>query len=127
MSYRPAGIPFHGEFTSADASALTEAASRFTLYVAHATTAITLLSGDKVVVIDLWFWSVGAVAVSIYEGADATVDAGEKIWGTATVTANANVFQSLAVPHYCQAGRYPKVKTGAAGQIDAIIRGVILS
>lgn len=121
------GAPFHGEFTSADASALTEANSRFTLYVPHTTTAITLASTSRVVITDLWFWSVGAVAVSIYDGADATVSAGEKIWGTATVAANTNVFRSLVTGHHCQTGTWPKVKTGAAGQIDAIIHGYIWS
>ena len=127
LVYAINGQPFHGEFTSADASALSEANSRFGLYVPFTLTTIPLVSTDRVVITDVWFWSVAAVAVSVYDGSDTTVSAGEKIWGTATVTANTNVWQTLATPHHCQTGTYPKVKTGGAGQIDAIIRGFIVS
>lgn len=125
MKSGPAASSYHGEFTSADASALSEANSRFTLYKIGTTTTITIASTDIIVVTDIQFWSVAAVLLQIYDGADTTVSAGEKIW-QATVTANYSTAFSLMTPHYCQTGTFPKVKAGA-GQVDFIIRGFIWS
>jgi hypothetical protein len=120
------GRPFHGEFTSADASGLSEVNSRFTLYKASSTTSITLASNERVVITDLEINNVTAgVAVSVYDGADATVDVGERI-SKHTLAANSSMYLDYLTPHYCQTASYPKVKTSGAGQVDVTIRGVIV-
>jgi hypothetical protein len=119
------GVPFHGEFASADASALSEPNSRFTLYSVNSKTTFTIGAADKIFITDVWIWSVAAVILSVYDGADNTVDAGEKIIGTtAAVTANYNAYFPFMTAFGCQTGTYPKVKAGA-GQIDVLIRGFI--
>jgi hypothetical protein len=121
------GTEFHGEFSSADASALNEANSRITLYPAATVSALTLGATDQVVITSIQLTSAGAVTVTLYDGADATVDAGEAI---ALAGLAANGFLNLSsdrVPHYCQAGTYPKVKASGAGAIKVIIRGWIES
>ena len=128
MSGRLEGRAFHGEFTSADASALNEANSRFTLYGNQGQTAktgITLAANEQVVITDIQLWSVAAVTVQLYDGANNSVAAGEKIFH-APMTANGHVEQSLTTPHYCLEGSCPKVKTSGAGQVDVLIRGVIV-
>jgi hypothetical protein len=125
----PRGVPFHGEFSSADASALTEANSRFTLYGGSSTSALTLTSNSLVQIADLVI-SVGAsaITVTIYDGSDNVVGAGEKV-----LKVNAAINSGLAwtrqAPHYCQQGTggipYPKVITSAAGQVDVTISGFI--
>lgn len=133
MSYQSHGRPFHGEFTSADASGLSEANSRFALYTAGNTpAAITLAANERVVITDI-FVLVGAtgLTVTLYDGANNSVAAGERIL-LGTFAANGGVSSSLQTPHFCQKNAdtgtpvgYPKVKTSGAGQIDATIRGYI--
>lgn len=120
------GRPFTGVFSSADASALNEANSRFTLYTVGSSTALVLAANERVVITDLAVVVGSALAVTVYDGADAIVDAGEVILKGSFGT-NGGISQNLQVPHYgsaCQS--YPKVKTGGAGQVDAVIRGVIV-
>lgn len=119
------GVPFHGEFTSADASALSEENSRILLYGAGSTTAVTLTSNDQVVITDLKVvCGASGLIVTVYDGANNTVAAGERI-DLGTYAANGGIMGSFAVPHYCQKGTWPKVKTSGAGQIDVQIRGTI--
>lgn len=127
------GIPFHGEFSSADASALTEANSRFTLYPAGSKVAIggagvpaVLGSEDYAVVTDLELDFTGATTrvITIYDGADATVDGGEKIHEV-SMAQNAHHTNRPLAPYTCQKGTYPKVKAGGGGQFTALIRGYI--
>jgi hypothetical protein len=125
----PRGVPFHGEFSSADASALTEANSRFSLYGGSSTSALALTANSLVQIADIVI-SVGstAITVTVYDGTDNVAGAGEKI-----VKINAPVNGGLAwtrqAPHYCQQGTggipYPKVITSAAGQVDVVISGFI--
>jgi hypothetical protein len=125
----PVGVPFHGEFSSADASALTEANSRFSLYGGSSTSALTLTTKSLVQIAELVI-SVGAtaIAVTIYDGADNVVGAGEKV-----LKINAAINSGLSwirqAPHYCQQGSggtpYPKVITSGAGQVDVAISGFI--
>src|SRR6185295_15939538 len=97
----------------------------FTLYSVNSKTSFTIGATDKIFITDLWIWSVAAVVVNVYDGADNTVDAGEKIIGTTSaVTANWNAYFPFVVAFGCQTGTYPKVKAGA-GQIDVLIRGFI--
>lgn len=119
----PAGPPIHGEFSSADASGLNEANSRILLYGQLATTALTLNANDTVIVSHLAISSAGTnLTVSIYDGADATVDAGEVIW-RGVVPTNTTIDAWLLVPHYCQKGTWPKVKASGAGQVYVTLHG----
>jgi len=119
------GTPFHGEFTSADASALNEANSRFSLYGMGSTSAITLASTDQVVITDLkLICGATGLTVTVYDGANNTVAAGERIT-MGTYPANGGEAQNFTTGHYCQTGTYPNVITSAAGQIDVQIRGYI--
>ncbi len=129
------GRPFVGVFSSADASGLSEANSRFTLYNAAQTpAAITLAANERVVITDIDLVYSGATAreVTLYDGADTTVDAGEQIF-KGTFQQYGGISSHLQVPHYGSYNNstsspkgYPKVKTGGAGQIDVTIRGVIV-
>ena len=126
LRHEQRGQPFHGEFSSADASALSEANSRLSLYPPGSTSAITLASTDQVLITDIKV-GVGATAltVTVYDGADATAGAGEVI-DKGGYAVNTSQSQNRVIGHYCQAGTYPKVKTSAAGQVDVILTGIIL-
>lgn len=119
------GSLVHGEFSSADASGLSEPNSRILLYGAGSTTAVTLDSNDNVVITDV-FVLCGAtgLTVTVYDGANNTVAAGETIV-KGTFSANGGVAMNLSAPHVCQKGTWPKVLTSAAGQIDVAIKGYI--
>lgn len=119
------GVPFHGEFASADATALTEVNGRLALYGAGSTTALTLDANDQVVITDIDV-SVGATAmeVRIYDGANNADGTGE-VAARFNLPVNGSAFRNLASPHVCQKGTYPKVITSAAGAVDAIIHGYI--
>lgn len=118
------GVPVHGEFSSSDASALTEANSRILLYGAGSTTAATLTSTDYVVISSLVIVAGAALTVTVYDGSDATVGAGEVVC-KGNLAANGVVAHTLPVPHTCQAGTWPKVKTSGAGQVDVTLQGYI--
>lgn len=115
-------IRFHGEFSSADPSALSEANSRITLYGDGSTTAITLAATDQVIITDINTGSGASNVITVYDGADATVDAGEKILYMRQTTVGAAM--SLLTPRFCQVGTYPKVK-GSAVQTDVVVHGYI--
>lgn len=120
-----AGVPFHGEFSSADASALTEANSRFNLYGQSSTSALTLGANDIVQIASASVASAGTnLTVTIYDGADATPGAGE-VAVKAICPTNNTIAPYFGIPHFCQKGTYPKVKASAAGQVDVQIRGTI--
>lgn len=119
------GSAVHGEFTSADASALNEADSRILLYGASSATAVTLDSNDVVAITDLTIvCGATGLTVTIYDGANNSVAAGERIM-LGTFGANGGMTQAFQAPYFCQAGTWPKVKTSAAGQVDVNIRGYI--
>lgn len=115
------GRPFHGEFTSADASALNEENSRITLYDVGKNT-ITLGANEFVVITHITILAGAALTVQIYDGADTTIGNGERV---AQGNYAANGGESTNMVHYCKQGTYPKVKTSGAGQVDVIIHGVI--
>lgn len=121
----PQSPAFHGEFSSSDASALSEANSRITLYGAGSVTPLTLAANQTVVVTSVQV-TVGASAltVQVYDGSDATPDAGEHIVHYES-PANGGIALPLTPGHDCQAGTYPKVKTSGAGNVKAIIHGYI--
>lgn len=124
MRDRVYGREFHGDFSSADASGLSESNSRIALYERGTTTAITLGTTQRVVVTDVVVVAGAALTVTVYDGADATASTGERIV-MGNFAANGGVSQALSVAHCCQAGTYPKVKTSGAGQVDVQIHGVI--
>lgn len=119
------GAIMHGEFSSADASALTEANARVLLYGAGSVTAVTLGSTDYVVITDV-FVLCGAtgLTVTVYDGGNNTVGAGEVVV-KGTFSANGGLAWNLATPHVCQAGTWPKVLTSGAGQVDVSIKGYV--
>lgn len=121
------GSPFHAEFTSSDASTpANEAAARMTIYGAQSATAVALDTNDQVIITDLRVLCGGTgLTVYVFDGSDTTVDNGERI-SQGTYAANGGEFQAMQTPYYCQKGKYPKVKTSGAGQIDVIARGVIV-
>ena len=117
-------VPFHGEFGSADASALSEANSRILLYGAGSTTAITLAATNQVVITYYTILAGAALTVTLYDGADATVGAGEVV-ARGNYGANGGERALIGPGHHCQPGTWPKVKVSAAGQVDVIIHGYI--
>lgn len=124
------GKPFHGEFSSADATALSEEDSQFTLYDT-AKNVITLANNDQVLITDLIVANntgFNSVQFTVYDGSDNSAGAGEKIYhANMDDAATSNpITMHFPVPHYCRVGTYPKMKTNLSGQVDAIIRGVIL-
>lgn len=121
------GVSFHGEFSSADASALTEANGRILLYGPGSTTAITVASTDYVCITGFTV-QLGATGrtVTIYDGANNAAAAGEVIF-LGTLAANGFAMAHCFTPHVCQKGTWPKVLTSGAGQVDVTIRGYITS
>lgn len=121
------GVAFHGEFSSADATALSEGTTaRFALYGEGSATALTLDANDHVVIHQITVSSAATTAlVQVYDGADVTVDAGEEAFG-GIVPTNSVINVPLPVPFVCQKASYPKVKASAAGNIRAQIHGTIL-
>lgn len=118
---------FHGEFSSADATdatLTTEAQHRLALYQDRSTTAITLAATDVVVILDIQFAALATTTLlNFYDGADNTIDAGESILkNTRTLYGTAQFPRG----YFCQPGTYPKMKAGAAGQVDATVRGIII-
>lgn len=116
---------FHGEFSSADASSLTEANGRFALYLGGQAAAYTLQSDDHVVITEIIISTITALTLTVYDGADATVAAGEKIAHVILAANSQPVIIKLSTPRVCQRGIYPKVDTSASGQVDVTINGYI--
>lgn len=118
---------FHGEFSVADATDATltmESQHRFTLYADGSTTALALAPTDQIVVESLMVCQIGTTTLaSVYDGADLAIDAGETLLKNNRV---ASLPYPLVRPHYCQKGTYLKLKAGAAGQVDAVARGIII-
>lgn len=113
----------HGEFSSADASALDETNSRFSLYGDRAAAALTLSAEDVVCITDLSISSAGTnLTVTVYDGADATPGAGEIIF-KGVIPTNTTQSKVFSRPFECAKGKYPKVKTSGAGQVDLTITG----
>lgn len=123
----PEGAPFHGEFTSADASAPANvAAATIALYGAGSTTAITVGANDQVLVTSIVITSAAAITVWIFDGTNTTVGAGEVILqGDFPVNGGVS-YQDNVIPHYCQKGTFPLCKTSGAGAVKVTIRGTII-
>jgi hypothetical protein len=118
-------VPFHGEVSSSDASALTESASRILLYPAGSTTAYTLQATDQVVITELVAVAGAALTVTVFDGSDSVAGAGEIIM-QGDFGVNGGVSEESAfTPHRCQLGTWPKVKTSGAGTIKVNVRGTI--
>lgn len=120
------GIPFHGEFGSTDATALTEANSRFLLYHSWTKAAITLGANERVIVtdFDLNNGHTALLEILLYDGADATPEASE-VLAKHELPVNGSFGMNLSTPHVCKVGTVPKVKATVAGRIDCTIRGII--
>lgn len=110
----PFRIPFWGRFYHAtNASALDEATSRFVLYhrdpATGAATAITLGDNDTLDIRSMTIVASAALLLQIYDGADATVDAGEQIAAQRTVTTQLYGHQNLTPGHVTKAGDVSQV------------------
>src|SRR5439155_7067181 len=122
-----------GEFASADASALSEAASRINLYPAGAlkTDSVLVLGTTDVVYVTTLVLSAGASAleVTVYTGADATADAGEVLADVFLPVNGAIVVDLAQAPYRGPLGAggipYPKVKTSAAGAVRVQLFGTV--
>lgn len=120
------GAQFHGEFSSADASApADDAAARVSLFGAGSASALTLATTDQVVVTDMAIETSAALTVTVFDGANEAAGAGEIIYkgDVGTTSAYAPPF---TCPFYCQLGTYPHVLTSGAGQVDVQMRGYII-
>lgn len=116
-----------GEFISTDASAPgSESAARVTLYPAGSTTALASLgAGEFVVVTDVTATTgTTGMAVEVYDGADAAVDAGERV-ARFPLAANQTAVWASRTPHFCQAGTWPKVRTSVSGAVTVVLRGYL--
>lgn len=118
------GSLVHGEFSSADASGLSEPNARILLYGAGSTTAITLDTNDNVVITDILIVAAVALTVTVYDGANNSVAAGEVV-AKGSFPATGGAVLTLSAPHVCQKGTWPKVLTSGAGQIDVYLKGYI--
>lgn len=119
---------FHGELSVTDATTLTtEANSRIKMYKVRSKTEVAALGANDVVIIYDIVMATGAAQapLSIFDGDDFTVDAGEIItvqtFGTSTIKG----VWSGTVPYECQPGTYAHVKGTAANAVNVQIRGYI--
>lgn len=119
-----AGSDFHGEFSSADASGLSEANSRFTLFEPRQKGSISLGSSDVVAITDIVVTTNTSLTVTIYDGANNSVASGETL---AKVILSGTGVIKFTTPKQCQKGTYPKVLTNTSGQVDVQISGFIHS
>ena len=121
-----APLAVRGEFSSADARALTEENARVTLYPASSTTALSLASTDvvRISAAVITAGTTGNLIVTLYDGANNTVAAGERLLRV-SVLQNSTVVVPLPQAIYCQAGTYPKVLTDAAGDVNVTLTGAV--
>ncbi|HYE76651.1 MAG TPA: hypothetical protein VEI97_01565 [bacterium] len=121
-----APLAVRGEFSSADARALSESDARVTLYPASSTTALTLASTDvfRISAAVITAGTTGNLIVTLYDGANASVAAGERLLRV-SVLSNSTVVVPLPQAIYCQAGTYPKVLADAAGDVNVTLTGAI--
>lgn len=121
------GVPIRGEFSSADASALSEPNSRFALYGQGSATALTLGTNDYISIQQITVSSAATTAlVQVYDGPDATVDAGEEMHGGIVPTNSTVNVGPFPVVKTCQKGTYPKVKASAAGAVRVQFTGIVV-
>jgi hypothetical protein len=128
MPHPRKGTEFHGEFSSADASApADEAAARFAIYAAGSASALSSIGAtDQFVITDIQLVPAAALTVTVFDGANNAAGAGEIIL-QGDFAAKENVNPRFETPHYCQPGTFPKVITSGAGVIKGTIRGHIES
>lgn len=118
----PNGELVHGEFTSADAST----AAAVALYDAQGVARV-LAATERLIVESYHMVSAVALTVTLFNDndADSVVDAGEVI-GRGSFGANGGLAES-SIQHKCKRGIGLKIKASGAGQVDAVVRGVIVS
>jgi hypothetical protein len=126
MGYAGEQVPIRGEFSSADARAVTlnESQARFTLYVDGSTSTVTLNATDRVIINTICAAVGATMSVEIYDGSDDTVDAGESLIFLRGGTAFGPFGTNLDIA--CKVGTYPKVETSALGQVDVVFTGVVV-
>lgn len=127
------GAPIHGEFSSADASALSEPNSRIGLYKGGSikTDSVLVLGATDKVFISSLLIAVGATAltVTIYDGSDNAVDAGEVIAVVVLAVNSTVAIDWTQTPRRGPIGAggipFPKVKTSAGGQVYVTLLGTV--
>jgi hypothetical protein len=113
-----------GEFSNADATALDEATSRFTLDLDGLGTTATIGATDQFVLTGASINSSGGTSPwYIYGGADET-KAGEQILVGAGSVSQGPCYSGVRIA--IVAGTYPKMATFSAVQIDSTIYGYII-
>lgn len=115
-----AGKPVRGEIASADASA----GVSFTLYDGNGV-AVTLGSDERILISDIDLSADAAMRAEVFFGADATVDAGERLF-CSYFGANGGASKTYTQPLYVPVGRTPRLRTSALGNIRATFNGVIV-
>jgi len=124
----PPGVLFHGEFngTGADTPA-SEIAARFDLYEAGTGAAIVLAATDRIVITDCQtICNTSANVIQIFDGADTTVNDGERIFHAISGSVGTNAQVVFSTPRVLAAGSYPKLRNSAATQVDASIHGYVV-
>jgi hypothetical protein len=86
----------------------------------------TIGAKERLVVTDVHIVSAVALAGDFYDGNGAAPASGERIVPIVTTTSNGVIVTNLSVPHYCQTGVTPQVKTAAAGQFTLSGTGFII-
>jgi hypothetical protein len=126
MGYAGEKIPIRGEFSSADARAVTlnESQARFTLYVDGSTSTVTLNATDRVTITSISASFAASMSAEVYDGTDDTVDAGESLIFIRGGTAFGPFGTNLDIT--CKAGTYPKLETSALGQVDVVFSGYVV-
>lgn len=85
-----------------------------------------LASNERLVISDVCFASAVALSGDFYDGSGAAPAAGERIVPIVSTTSVGTMYPSFQVPHYCQTGKTPRVKTAAAGQFTLTGQGYII-
>lgn len=123
------GEPFRGEFSAVDATTqvlTTAAGHQFSLFAAGSTTAITVNTGDRVMISDILLVAQATDTFTIYDGTDINADVGEKLATVRVSTNNGYAAVSLNTPAVCQASIVPKIiGSSTVANLVATIYGVV--
>lgn len=114
------GPAFHGELISADASA----GVAMTLYGESSVTSLSLNAADVLAVTDVTIVCGAALTVTVFGGANQTLDAGETITA-GDFAANGGINASFNTPYMGQLGCGVNVVASGAGAVKVQVKGWI--
>lgn len=112
---------FRGVLSSADASA----GATFTLTKEPTGGSLSVGASDQLFIETMSLASASTLVVSLFHGADATIDAGELIDIARTGSNAPTAARRFEPPVPLQRGEVPRLKCSNAGQIDVVIRGYV--